>query len=332
MSDATSLYAIVTDKHAETPDICAIELRGAGGRPLPDFSAGAHVEVRLPGGQTRSYSLCNAPSDRDRYVLGVHKSRTSRGGSRAMHEALRVGDTLQLSAPRNFFALAPEADHSVLVAAGIGITPILSMAEHLSTSGASFELHYVARSRDAAAFLRRIEASRFANCLRLHLSGLALASKGASATPRASRIDPIALLPSPRENSHVYVCGPAGFMEAVLAAARQAGWAAAQLHQEHFAGSVIGAAAADSFEIKLARSGRTVAVGHEESAVQALAAAGVHVPTSCEQGVCGTCLTRVLDGEPDHRDLFLSPEEQMRNDQFLPCCSRAKTACLTLDL
>lgn len=322
MSDMLGLRAIVTAKRTETPSTCSIELRGAEGRPLPAFSAGAHVHVRLPGGSVRAYSLCNNPSDWDRYVLGVHRSAQSRGGSRAVHERVAAGEVLCISAPRNHFALAPQARHSVLVAAGIGITPLLSMAEHLGARDASFELHYVARSRETAAFLSHLECSSFSKRVRLHLS--------AGVSP--SRIAPSVLVPAPNPDSHLYVCGPPGFMDAVLARARLLGWPLDRLHQERFAAVQGDAGGAQAFGIRLARSGAHLTVGASESVVQALAAAGVHVPVSCEQGVCGTCLTRVLAGEPDHRDMYLSPEERARNDCFLPCCSRAASAELTLDL
>lgn len=322
MSDDSVLYAVVAAKWVETADVCAFELHGADGAALPTFSAGAHIDVHLPGGLIRQYSLCNAPSDRGRYVLGVHNAAASRGGSRAMHEGVSQADTLRISAPRNLFALNAQARYSVLVGAGIGITPILSMAEHLAALGEGFELHYVVRSRDAAAFLTQIEASRFADRVRLHVGG----------GPSSAHVNPASFVPGPQADHHLYVCGPNGFMDAVLGAARQVGWAPTQLHQEHFSAAPLHASASGGFDIKLARSGRIVTVGAQESATQALAAAGVVVPTSCEQGVCGTCLTRVLDGVPDHQDLYLSPDEQARNDQFLPCCSRSRSASLTLDL
>lgn len=322
MNDPAVLHAVVAAKRAETADISAFELHGARGASLPAFSAGAHIDVHLPGGLIRQYSLCNAPSDGGRYVLGVHKAVNSRGGSRAMHDQVAVGDTVRISAPRNLFALDAQAHYSVLVGAGIGITPILSMAAHLAAQGEAFELHYVVRDREAAAFLPQIELSCFADRVRLHVGG------GLS----TAHVSPASFVPGPQAAHHLYVCGPNGFMDAVLGAAKQGGWSSAQLHKEHFSAAPIDASASGGFEIQLARSGRTLTVGPTESVTLALAAAGVVVPTSCEQGVCGTCLTRVLDGVPDHRDLYLSADEQARNDQFLPCCSRSKSACLTLDL
>ncbi|QHE85550.1 PDR/VanB family oxidoreductase [Hydrogenophaga sp. BPS33] len=316
------LQAVVVAKRTETPDICAFELEGVGAAALPPFAPGAHIDVHLPNGLVRQYSLCNAPSPRGRYLLGVRRAPDSRGGSRALHETVGVGDTLRIGAPRNLFALHPQARYSVLVGAGIGITPLLSMAEHLSAQGAAFELHYVVRSREAAGFLRCIESSRFADHVRVHVSG---------GLP-AARVSADRLVPPPGPDHHLYVCGPTGFMDAVSGAARRAGWAAQRLHQEHFAAAATIPSEAGGFEVVLARSGRCVAVRPGQVVTQALAAAGVAIPTSCEQGVCGTCLTRVLDGEPDHRDLYLSADEQARNDQFLPCCSRSRSPRLTLDL
>lgn len=316
------LQALVTDKYAETADVCAIELRGIDGSPLPSFEAGAHVNVRVPGGLTRTYSLCNAPTDVNRYLLGIRMSANSRGGSRAMHESVRPGDRLELSPPRNGFPLVPHAGHSILVAAGIGITPILSMAEDLAVRGGSFELHYVARSREKAAFLGRIERASFASRVQLHLSG----------DLNGQRVDPIRIVPPPTLNGHIYICGPERFMANVDEAASELGWPRASIHREHFSGSEASPVVGSSFDVKLARSGRVIHVNAQQSVLQALQAAGVAVQSSCGQGVCGTCLTTVLAGEPEHRDLYLSSEEQARNNMFLPCCSRARSACLTLDL
>jgi vanillate monooxygenase ferredoxin subunit len=278
--------------------------------------------VQLPGGLTRQYSLCNDPAESHRYLIGVLRDPASRGGSQAMHDAVKEGDTLQISPPKNHFALAHEARRHLLLAGGIGVTPILCMAERLSRTGATFEMHYCSRSPARTAFQERIVASAFADRVRFHFDDGELAQK----------IDLAALLGSPRDGEHVYVCGPQGFMDAVLSTARAAGWPEAQLHYEFFGAQVAPSGAETGFEVQLASSGRIVVVPADRTVVQALAEAGVVVPTSCEQGVCGTCLTRVLAGECDHKDLYLTPEEQDAQDQFLPCCSRAKSPRLVLDL
>lgn len=320
---APSLRVRVARKTSEAEGICSFELVGVDATPLPAFSAGSHVDVRVPGGLTRQYSLCNDPAESHRYLIAVLRDPSSRGGSAAMHDQVREGDVLEISAPKNHFPLAHGAQHSLLLAGGIGVTPILCMAERLAMTGAAFEMHYCTRSPARTAFAGRIAASAFSSRVHLHFDDGAVQQK----------LDLQALLAAPQAGSHLYVCGPKGFMDAVLATARTAGWPPENLHYEFFAGADAQPAESDgSFEVMLSSSGRVIAVPRDRTVVQALAAAGVEVPTSCEQGVCGTCLTRVLDGEPDHRDLYLTPEEQAVNDQFLPCCSRARSARLVLDL
>ena len=319
---SSSLQVRVSRKQAEAIDICTVELAAVDGARLPAFSAGSHIDVELPGGLTRQYSLCNNPSESHRYLIGVLKDPSSRGGSRAVHEALQVGDLVRISAPKNHFALAHDATHHLLLAGGIGVTPILCMAERLAMLGASFEMHYCTRSAERTAFRQRIAAAPFADRVHFHVDD----------GEAAQKLDLQALLAVPRAGTHVYVCGPQGFMDAVLGTARGAGWPDAGLHYEFFSAQVPTSADDDTFQVKLASSGAVVTVGAKQTVVQALAAAGVEVATSCEQGVCGTCLTRVLEGIPDHRDMYLLPEEQARNDQFLPCCSRARSALLVLDL
>ena len=239
-----------------------------------------------------------------------------------MHDQLREGDVLQISAPKNHFALAHEAERHLLVAGGIGVTPILCMAERLEVIGQAFEMHYSARSIDRMAFLDRIETSSFARKVQFHFDD----------GPQAQRLDIPAVVSQPRADVHIYVCGPKGFMDAVLTNARAQGWPDAQLHYEFFSADVQRSNDDDRFDVQLASTGRVITVVKDQTVVQALAAAGIEVPTSCEQGVCGTCLTRVLEGVPDHRDMFLTRAEQARNDQFLPCCSRSSSPRLVLDL
>lgn len=306
----------------EALDIVSFELVSVEGGPLPGFSAGSHIDVFLPNGITRQYSLCNAASENHRYLIGVLMDSATRGGSKAMHEAVKEGDVIQISAPRNHFHLVHEARRSVLLAGGIGVTPILCMAEHLSMAGAPFEMHYCSRSRKRMAFHDRISNSGFAGNVQLHFD---------DGAPE-QRLDLAALLAMPVTGTHLYVCGPKGFMDAVLATARAAGWPEPQLHYEFFSSGVVKSDADGSFEVKLASSGKIVRVPNDQTVAEALAAAGIAVAMSCEQGVCGTCLTGVLEGTPDHRDMYMTPEEQARNDQFTPCCSRSKSACLVLDL
>ena len=322
MSTGLTLSVRVARKTTEALDICSFELVSADGRPLPAFSAGSHVDVQLPGGLTRQYSLCNDPQETHRYQISVLRDAASRGGSQAMHDQVQEGTLLQISPPRNHFALAHEARRSLLLAGGIGVTPILCMAERLAHSGADFEMHYCTRSPERTAFVQRIAQSGFRDRVLFHYDD----------GPVSQRLDIPALLRTPEEGVHLYVCGPRGFMDAVLNTARAQGWPETQLHYEFFGADLAPGGDERPFEIKLASSGRIIMVPVGQSVTQALSAAGVDIMVSCEQGVCGTCLTRVIEGVPDHRDSYLTPEEQAANDQFLPCCSRAKTEQLVIDL
>jgi len=319
---APIFHVKVIRKAVEAVDICTYELASVDGKALPPFSAGSHIDIQLPNGLTRQYSLCNDPAESHRYVIGVLKSPTSRGGSVAMHDNVHEGDCLSISGPKNHFPLAHETRRSLLLAGGIGITPILCMAQRLAVIGAEFDLHYSVRSRERTAFYQRIVGSTFASRAAFHFDD----------GEQAQKLDMQRLLGRPQADTHLYVCGPKGFMDAVLGTARANGWPERQLHYEFFSGEATRLDTDGSFEVKLASSGKVVRVEKDKTVVQALADQGVLVSTSCEQGVCGTCLTRVLEGIPDHRDMYLTPEEQATNEQFLPCCSRAKSPLLVLDL
>lgn len=311
----------IARKTIEAQDICSFELVASDGGALPAFTAGAHIDVHLADGLVRPYSLCNEPRETHRYLIAVLREPASRGGSAAMH-ALREGQEIVISEPRNHFALARDAQSHLLVAGGIGITPILAMAEQLAAEGAAFEMHYCTRSVDRTSFVQRLRAAAFAPQVHFHHDD----------GPAARKLDIAALVATPRAGKHLYVCGPTGFMEAVLSAARAAGWAESTLHREYFAGPATSTDGDGAFDVQLASSGALIRVAADQSVVAALAAAGVQVPVSCEQGVCGTCVTRVLDGTPEHRDLFLTDEEHARGDCFTPCCSRALSPRLVLDL
>ncbi|NBF04023.1 2Fe-2S iron-sulfur cluster binding domain-containing protein [Pseudomonas sp. Fl5BN2] len=315
------INVLVASRHNEAEDICSYELVAVDGRPLPAFSAGAHIDVHLANGLVRQYSLCNHPEERHRYLIGVLKDPHSRGGSRSLHEQIEVGEQLRISEPRNLFPLEPDARRSLLFAGGIGITPILCMAERLAHSGADFELHYCARSAPRAAFVQRLRDSAFADRVFLHFD-----------EQPASALDAAQVLAGPRADQHLYVCGPGGFMQHILDSAREQGWQEACLHREYFSAAPSDHSADGSFAIQIASSGQVLQVPADRSVVQVLQDQGIEVAISCEQGICGTCLTRVLEGVPEHRDLYLTEDEQARNDQFTPCCSRAKTPLLVLDI
>jgi vanillate O-demethylase ferredoxin subunit len=320
--NVSDLQVRVARKTVEAIDIATFELMNVDDRPLPAFSAGSHIDVHLPNGLTRQYSLCNDPGEGHRYLIGVLRDAASRGGSQAMHEQVKEGDVLHISAPKNHFPLAHEATHSILVAGGIGVTPILCMAERLAVTGAAFEMHYCTRSPDRTAFRERIAATTFAQHVHFHFDDGA----------EDQKLQLKQLLTPMRPGVHLYVCGPKGFMDWVLESARVAGWPTQRLHYEFFGAQVAKSEDDASFEVMLASTGKVVVVPKDKTVVQALAAVGVEIPTSCEQGVCGTCLTRILEGEPDHKDTYLTPEERAANDQFTPCCSRSNSPRLVLDL
>ncbi|WP_394781098.1 PDR/VanB family oxidoreductase [Undibacterium sp.] len=309
----------IARKTQEAHDIVSLELVSADGSPLPAFTAGAHIDVHATTGIVRQYSLCNDPAETQRYLVSVLKDPASRGGSVAMH-GLQEGSPLTISEPRNHFPLRP-ARRSLLLAGGIGITPIICMAEQLQREGANFELHYCNRSRERTAFQQRIAQSAYARNVHFHFDD----------GPPSQKLDADALFAQLEEGLHLFVCGPAGFIAHVLAKAKEHGWPEENLHLEYFAAQPQDTAGDAAFEIRLASSGHTYTIPADRSVVEVLADKGIELPTSCEQGVCGTCITRVIDGLPLHRDVYMTDAEHAMNDQFTPCCSRGR-GLLVLDL
>lgn len=305
------LHAIIL----EAEEVLSFELRPRPGDTLPDFTAGAHVDLHLPGGLVRQYSLTEVGDGR-RYVLGVARDRASRGGSRWLHDQARVGHTLTISAPRNSFPLVEDAAFSVFVAGGIGITPILAMIRRLAALGRPWRLHYAVRTRTAAAFLEPLNA--LGGDLRLHVDD-----------ESGGLLDVAAVVRAAPTEAHLYACGPAPMIAAFEAAA--AGRPDDHLHVEHF-GPVLAPAGGEGFEVELARSGKLLRVGPAETILEVVLAAGVNAPSSCRNGVCGSCETRVLAGTPEHRDMILSPAERASGETMMICCSRASTPRLRLDL
>jgi vanillate O-demethylase ferredoxin subunit len=304
----------------EAIDVKVFELVSADGFALPAFSPGSHADVHLPGGLVRQYSLCNGPHDTQVYRFAVKREPASRGGSDAMHERLRAGDVIQLGAPRNNFRLDEGAGHAVLVAGGIGITPLLSMALHLQAQGRSFDLQYFSRSAAHCAWRALLSRTEFLGKVTFH-DGL---------DPEQARACLREVLARRREGAQLYLCGPGPFMDTVEQVAA-ASWPSGSVHLEYF-GAAPAAMSGQGFTLRLARTGGEVVVADGEGIVQALARHGVHVETSCEQGVCGTCLTGVLEGVPDHRDVYLTDEEKAAGDQMCVCVSRASGERLVLDL
>lgn len=299
----------------EADHILGFRLEPLRGERLPAFTAGAHVEVTLQPGLKRSYSLLNDPSEPDAYEIGVQLDPESRGGSQHIHEHWRPGQVIEVSEPRNLFPLHEGANHSILIAGGIGITPMLSMMERLKGLGRSWELHYAVRSRNRAAFLDRLEQ-------------LPNVQVNIDDDPSTARLDLQALIASTPRDAHVYCCGPAG----MLAAFREHGGRLGErMHFEYFA-SDAKVACDGGYQLQLRRSKKVIDVAAGETMLDALLGAGVDVGFACFEGVCGSCRVGVVDGVPDHRDQFLTQEEKDANSAVMACCSGARTPTLTLDI
>ncbi|WP_083748978.1 2Fe-2S iron-sulfur cluster-binding protein [Pelomonas sp. KK5] len=317
-----ALQLVVADRRPLTDDIVAFVLRSPAGGPLPPAAPGAHLDVHLDGGLVRQYSLCNAGSDEDDvYAIAVKREPQSRGGSRLMHEGVRVGDLLRVGMPKNNFRQDRSATRSLLLAGGIGITPLISMARALRARSQAFHLHYFCRSDAQVAFREELDRE---------LAGQWTLHAGLTPEETRSRVD--GLLHAEGPATHCYSCGPTPLMQLVETCANGQGWDAKRLHFEYFRSAGPVETGGAPFELTLARSGRSVLVPSGQSIVDVLRSIDVAVETNCEQGVCGTCLCTVVDGTPDHRDQYLSAGEKASNLQMLPCVSRSRTPSLTIDL
>lgn len=317
MTNSAHLPVRVQAMRYEADGILSIELASPEGQPLPPFEAGAHIDLHLPNGVTRSYSLWNSPEERHRYVIGVLRDRNSRGGSRYVHEQLRVGATINIGAPRNNFPLDAAAAHTVLVAGGIGITPMFGMLNELRRLGRPVELLYCARSRAEAAFVAQLAGQ---DGVRLHFDDEA----GAPPDLRAA-------LAGQPAHAHVYCCGPAPMLKAFEAACAELGLD--KVHIERFApAEEVVAMQGSDYECLLAHSQKVVLVPAGKSLLDALLEAGADVDHSCREGVCGSCEVAVLDGVPDHRDGVLSKAEREAGKTMMACVSGCKGRRLVLDL
>ena len=317
VSHSNLMRLLVTQRTVISRDVVEIDFTRPESAPLPEVSPGAHLLVHLSPDMSRQYSLCNGPTERDSLRIAVKHQAGGRGGSAAMHQ-LAVGDSVLAEFPRNAFALEAAA-HTVLFAAGIGITPIVSMVKSLAAAKKPYTLFYSARDEEHAPYLDLLRLPPYASNVHLHFSA------------RDGRIDVASALRALPRDSRLYTCGPAAFMKEILDEAQRLGWPADRLHREYFSADVL-AQTGPSFKIVLAKTRRELVVGANESVVTACRREGCEIPTSCEQGVCGTCLVMVLAGEPDHRDLYLTDEEKNGNKMMLACCSRARSAELVLDL
>jgi len=287
--------------------------------PLPAAVPGAHIDLHLPNGLVRQYSLANAPGQTDRYRIGVLRKPDSTGGSSWLHERLRIGDVLAASVPRNGFALRRDATDTLLIAGGIGITALASMAMTLQRGGHAWRLCYLARSADRFALMDRL--GPLGDKVE-YLAGL---------TVQATQVAIARHLGAHRDARHVYLCGPTGLIDAGRKLAADLGWPDEAVHFEHF-GNPAALDTAGGFQVQLARSGLSLRVPDGQTLLHALREHGVPMPSSCEQGACGTCRVTVLDGEPDHRDVCLNRAERARGDCLMSCVSRARSPSLTLDL
>jgi vanillate O-demethylase ferredoxin subunit len=290
-------------------------------KELPPFTAGAHIDLHLPGNLGRSYSLLNAPAERHRYVIAVNKDPNSRGGSRYLHETLRAGDILAIGAPRNNFPLDETAAMNVFIAGGIGVTPMMSMIARSQALGTPWRLYYAARARGNAAFLDALNSDHGRRGGEVHLH-FDQESNGQVLNIGAI----VQALPA---MAHVYCCGPLPMLDAYEKAT--ATLPPGRVHMEYFTAKET-AATTGGYIVELARSGKRVEVRPGQTILDSLKAIDAEPPYSCKEGVCGTCEVRVLEGIPDHRDLVLSKAEKAANDRILVCVSGCKSPKLVLDL
>nr|WP_145547686.1 PDR/VanB family oxidoreductase [Variovorax boronicumulans] len=300
----------------EAHDVHSYELRRPDGAALPPFEAGAHIDLHLPGGLVRSYSLTNVQTERHRYVVAVALDAGGRGGSRWVHERLHVGARLSVGPPRNHFPLREDAPHSVLIAGGIGITPLRAMQTRLAQLGRPWELHYGSRTRAGAAFADELQA--LGAQVHLYFSDAA-----------SGRMDIARTVQAAPAGAHFYCCGPQAMLQTFEAAT--AAHPAERVHLERFAAQQA-PAVQGGFVVELARSGRRLPVAPGATILDTLLVHGIEAPYSCMQGICGACETRVLDGQPEHRDSVLSEAERAANRTMMVCCSGARSPVLLLDL
>ncbi|MEQ3549901.1 PDR/VanB family oxidoreductase [Pseudonocardia nematodicida] len=307
---------VVAGREPVADGVVRLTLRPVGAGPLPEWAPGAHLDLRLGDELVRQYSLCGDPADREVYQVAVLRAPSGRGGSAHVHDVLRTGSGVSVRGPRNNFALA-DSRRYLFVAGGIGITPILPMVAAAEKSGADWRLVYGGRSRGSMAFVDDL-VERYGDKIDI--------------APQDERglLDLDGLLSAPSQDVLVYCCGP----EALLAAVEQrcTSWPGGALHLERFSPKEASEPAADGvFEVEFAGSGVTVSVPPGVSIVDAAAAAGVEMETSCREGTCGTCESEVLEGVPEHRDSLLTPDERAANDVMFPCVSRCLSGRLVLD-
>jgi len=319
MSDDALLSVLVAKKTIEAHNMLSFELVAPDGSELPAFSAGSHIDVTIPGGLVRQYSLCNSESDRHRYLIAVWKDANSRGGSRAMHDVVNEGDVLQVSLPRNRFRVPRHTKSALLIARGIGVTPILSIADHLKAQEVPFAFHYVPALGSPELFQAKIQDSAFAENTTFYVEKM------------DQNLDPAKVLADPAEDTHLFICGVDWWLDPIIALAKKKGWPEERIHIERFTAKASAPLLDKVFEVKIASTGAVFKIPGDKSVSAFLEEKGVKIPTSCEQGMCGTCKVKILEGEADHRDKRLK-DDQRAEGYFLACVSRAKGDLLVLDL
>lgn len=311
------LQVIISSKEVISPRVCQLTLSASNGQALPAWTPGAHIDMFLPGDMIRQYSLCGSLSS-DHYQIAVQLEENGKGGSRYIHESLQSGTEITISEPRNHFPLTDGHSACMFLAAGIGITPFIPMIEHCLANNRPFSLHYAVADM-ADSLLSNADTE---------LDSVHIHDK----TTTGVRLDIPSVLATASANADIFICGPAGFINDVLSLAEQQGIDSDHLHREFFSAEPIDHSHDGSFEVEIASSGQVISVGKDESMLEALEDNGFFVPVSCEEGVCGTCVTRLLEGEADHKDVFLTDKEKAQMDRVAVCCSRAKSARLILDL
>lgn len=318
-----SLQLKVVERVVEPGNILRLRLVGEDGQNLPQFEAGAHLDLHLNDDATdlwRQYSLCSDPAQSAFYEIGVLLDPKSRGGSVAVHRLAQVGTRFEVDGPRNHFPLVEQAEKTVLFGGGIGVTPMLAMAQRLHALGQDFTLHYCTRSRAVTAFQDLIAQAPWKERVVFHFDD----------EDADQKLMPDRDIPAPAPGTHIYICGPQGFMDWVIGLAETKGHAPQNVHREYFTANVD--TTGDTFEVVAERSGVTVQVGPDDTIAKALARVGVKIDVKCEEGVCGTCVTDVLEGTPDHRDIFLTDDEKEEGAMMCACCSRACGARIVLDI
>lgn len=316
--DSRLIQARVVERQEIASDIISLVLAASNGDPLPPWTPGAHIDVYIRSGLVRQYSLTGSASD-GTYRIAVQKEVNSRGGSVEIHRKYQVGSDIRIGIPRNHFALTENAENIFLFSGGIGITPLLAMAWRLHQLGCPFHWHISARSRSRLPFAAELDRLPFRDRIVLHLDD-----------DNRDPFDADLILSAASADGHVYVCGPRGYMASIEAAAQRAGVESKRFHREYFGAELD--SVGKPFTVVAVRSGRAVEVSSAETILSALKREGIEVETACQNGVCGSCLTKVIEGRPDHRDMVLTDLEKASNEVIAVCCSRSKTRTLTLDL